>query len=128
MEVPKDSISDFYQLTPVKGKSFGIDSGMEITTKMNVPARGEIKNENIDIHPCKKPKIEKDVKPKVEADIKIKTEPIEEFNRSIGIITNMNVPARPQVCNIGYDLFQLLKTEKTNSLSVKGFFWTRKYL
>ena len=93
-----------------------------------VPARGEIKNENIDIHPYKKPKIDMDVKPKVEADIKIKTEPIEEFNRSIEIITNMNVPARPQVCNIGYDLFQLLKTEKTNSLSVKGFFWTRKYL
>ena len=35
-------------------------------------------------------------------------------------------PARPQVCNIGYDLFQLLKTEKTNSLFVKGFFSTRK--
>ena len=93
MEVPKDSISDFYQLTPVKGKSFGIDSGMEIITKMNVPARGEIKNENIDIHPFKKPKIETDAKPKVEADIKIKTKTIEEFNRSIEIITNMNVPA-----------------------------------
>jgi len=62
-----------------------------------VPARGEIKNENIDIHPYKKPKIDMDVKPKVEADIKIKTEPIEEFNRSIEIITNMNVPARPQL-------------------------------
>ena len=93
MEDPKDPISDFYQLTPVKGKGFGIDSGMEIITKMNVPARGEIKNENIDIHPLKKPKIETDAKPKVEADIKIKTKPIEEFNRSIEIITNMNVPA-----------------------------------
>ena len=99
MEVPKDPISDFYQLTPVKGKGFGIDSGMEIITKMNVPARGEIKNENIDIHPCKKPKIEMDVKPKVDADIKIKTEPIEEFNNSIGIITNMNVPANGEIQN-----------------------------
>ena len=99
MEVPKDPISDFYQLTPVKGKGFGIDSGMEIITKMNVPARGEIKNENIDIHPCKKPKIEMDVKPKVDADIKIKTEPIEEFNNSIGIITNMNVPAYGEIQN-----------------------------
>ena len=75
------------------------DSGMEIITKMNVPARSEIKNENIDIHPFKKPKIETDVKPKVEADIKIKTEPIEEFNRSIEIITKMNVPANGEIQN-----------------------------
>ena len=136
MEVPKDPISDFYQLTPVKGKGFGIvppktpkmkkrditdksdvkpkleaefkikiepteefDSGIEIITKMNVSARGEIKNENIDIHPYKKPKIEMDVKPKVEADIKIKTKPIEESNRSIEIITNMNVPANGEIRN-----------------------------
>ena len=73
------------------------DSGLEIITKMNVPAR--IKNENIDIHPFKKPKIEKDVKPKIEADIKIKTEPIEEFNRSIDIVTNMNVSANVEIKN-----------------------------
>ena len=66
---------------------------------MNVSARGEIKNENIDNHPYKKPKIEMDVKHKVEVDIKIKTEPIEEFNRSIEIITNMDVPANGEIQN-----------------------------
>ena len=70
--------------------------GMGIITNMNVPASVEIKNENIDVPKIEmevQPKIETDVKPKFDSDIKIKIEPIEEFNRGMGIITNMNVPA-----------------------------------
>ena len=72
------------------------DRNMEIIANMSIPAK------TIEV-PSKKSKIEMDVKPKieknlkVETDIKIKTESIEEFNRSIEIITKMDVPTNVEI-------------------------------
>ena len=55
--------------------------------------------------PTKKPKMEWDikdqfyVKPEFKADINIKIEPIKEFNRSMEIITEMNVPVNVEIKN-----------------------------
>ena len=64
-----------------------------------------VKPENVYVVPPKKPKMEWDikdqfdVKPKFEADINIKIEPIKEFNRSMEIITKMNVPVNIEIKN-----------------------------
>ena len=53
----------------------------------------DIQNENFYVLP-KKTKMELDIKTKFEAGIQIKIEPIEDFNRCMEIITDMNVPAK----------------------------------
>ena len=78
--------------------------GMGIITNMNVPIEAESQDDIFYVHP-KKPKMEpdikpqSDVKPKFDPNIKIKIELIEEFNRSMGIITNMNVPVEAESQN-----------------------------
>ena len=52
----------------------------------------DIQNENFYVLP-KKTKMELDIKTKFEAGIQIKIEPIEDFNRGMEIINDMNVPA-----------------------------------
>ena len=72
--------------------------GMDIIGNMNAPANCEIKNEKIEV-PYKKPKIEMYVKPKIETEFQAKSESIEEFNRGMEIIGNMNVPANFEIKN-----------------------------
>ena len=60
------------------------------------------------VHP-KKPKLERDIKPEFDSNFKIKIEPIEEFNRGMGIITNMNVPTNVKIKNENIDVPKIEK-------------------
>ena len=80
---------------------------------MDIPVTTEIKKEN-SYFPFENPKMESDIRikieadsnatPKVEADIKIKIEPIEEFDRSMEIISNMIIPANAEIKNENNDV------------------------
>ena len=61
--------------------------------------------------PLKKPKLEIDVKPKIEADFVVKKESIDEFNKSMDIIDNMNIPVKAEMQNENL--------EKTNDIPLK---------
>ena len=91
--------------TEFQAKSESIEEfnrGMDIIGIMNAPGNCEIKNEKIEI-PYKRPKIEMDVKPKIETEFQAKSESIEEFNRGMEIIGNMNVPANCEIKNENID-------------------------
>ena len=84
--------------------------------KNNMDVEAESQDDISYVHP-KKPKMERDIKPRdsnvkpqsdikpeFDSDIKIKINPIEEFNRGMGIITNMNVPASVEIKNENIDV------------------------
>jgi len=75
----------------------------EFKNNMDIPVEAESQDDISYVHP-KKPKMERDIKPEFYSDIKIKIEPIEEFNRGMGIITNMNVPASFEIKNENIDV------------------------
>ena len=75
-----------------------INRGMEIINNMNAPSNCEIKDETIEV-PYRIPKIEMYVKPKIETKFQAKSESIEEFNRGMEIIGNMNAPAHCEIKN-----------------------------
>ena len=78
------------------------DRSMEIITNMIIPTNAEIKNENIDVS-YEKTKIEMDFKPKIEMDFRPKTEPIDDINRGMKIIDDMNIPTKirdENLCNL----------------------------
>ena len=84
---------------------------MEIIGSMNIPFKTEIQNENFEI-PYKRPKIEMeikneriepkmamDIKPKIEADFKAKIEQIDDINRGMEIVGNMNISIKAEIQN-----------------------------
>ena len=85
------------------------NSGMEVIGSMNIPFKTEIQDENFEF-PYKRPKIEMeiknekiepkiemDIKPKIEADFKVKIEQIDDINRGMKIVGNMNVSIKPEI-------------------------------
>ena len=84
----------------------------EFTNNMDIPVKAEMKNRNT-YFPFENPKVESDIRikieadsvamPKLEAGIKIKIEPIEEFDRSMEIITNMIIPTNAEIKNENID-------------------------
>jgi hypothetical protein len=109
MDVKPKIERDFFKV-----KSEPIDDfnrGMEIIGSMNIPFKTEIQNENLEV-PYKRPKIEMeiknekiepkmemDIKPKIEADCKAKIEQIDDINKGMEIVVNMNISIKAEIQN-----------------------------